>query len=91
MTTEEVVMVSGNFVIVTRPIRPTILRKRDRPIDGRTDGRTDQGTDGRTDRPSYRDARTHLKTYGCYGANLHKMRRKSFFETRFELFGWEIG
>ena len=28
---------------------------------GRTDGRTDRRTDGRTDRPSYRDARTHLK------------------------------
>ncbi len=27
----------------------------------RTDGRTDGPTDGRTDRPSYRDARTHLK------------------------------
>ena len=30
----------------------------DRPTDGRTDG----PTDGRTDIPSYRDARTHLKT-----------------------------
>ncbi len=34
--------------------------------DGRTDGptdrRTDGPTDGRMDRPSYRDARTHLKT-----------------------------
>ena len=28
---------------------------------GLTDGRTDIRTDGRTDRPSYRDARTHLK------------------------------
>ena len=28
---------------------------------GPTDGRTDGPTDGRTDRPSYRDARTHLK------------------------------
>ena len=28
---------------------------------GRTDGPTDGRTDGRTDRPSYRDARTHLK------------------------------
>ena len=27
----------------------------------RTDGPTDGPTDGRTDRPSYRDARTHLK------------------------------
>ena len=28
----------------------------------RTDGRTDGPTDRRTDRPSYRDARTHLKS-----------------------------
>ena len=27
-----------------------------------TDGPTDRQTDGRTDRPSYRDARSHLKT-----------------------------
>ena len=27
-----------------------------------TDGRTDGPTDGQTDKPSYRDARTHLKT-----------------------------
>ena len=33
------------------------------PTDGRTDGRTDRPTDGRTDTPSYRDARTHLKSY----------------------------
>ena len=31
--------------------------------DGRTDGPTDGPTDGRTDRPSYRDARTHLKMH----------------------------
>ena len=31
------------------------------PTDGRTDQRTDGPTDGRADRPSYRDARTHLK------------------------------
>ena len=30
--------------------------------DGRTDGPTDGRTDERTDTPSYRDARTHLKT-----------------------------
>ena len=29
--------------------------------DGQTNGRTDGRMDGRTDRPSYRDARTHLK------------------------------
>ena len=32
------------------------------PTNGRTDRRTDGRTDRRTDRPSYRDARTHLKT-----------------------------
>ena len=32
------------------------------PTDVRTDGRTDRQTDRRTDTPSYRDARTHLKT-----------------------------
>ena len=31
--------------------------------DGRTDRRTDGPTDGRTDTLSYRNARTHLKTY----------------------------
>ena len=30
--------------------------------DQQTDGRTDGPMDRRTDRPSYRDARTHLKT-----------------------------
>ena len=34
------------------------LQKRDIHTDGRMDGRTD----GRTDTPSYKDARTHLKT-----------------------------
>ena len=29
--------------------------------DGHTDGNTDGRTDGHTDRPSYIDARTHLK------------------------------
>ena len=30
----------------------------------RTDQQTDGRTDGRTDKPSYRDARTHLKREG---------------------------
>ena len=34
----------------------------DRRTEGRSDGRTDGPTDGRRDRPSYRDARTHLKS-----------------------------
>ena len=36
--------------------------------DGPTDGRTDGRTDRRTDRPSYRDARTHLKTLHFVGS-----------------------
>ena len=35
----------------------------DRRTDRQTDRPTDGRTDGRTDRPSYRDVRTHLKTY----------------------------
>ena len=30
-------------------------------MDGQMDERTDRWTNGRTDRPSYRDARMHLK------------------------------
>ena len=40
---------------------PTHLQT-DGPMDGRTDLRTDGRTYERTDKPSYRDARTHLKT-----------------------------
>ena len=36
--------------------------KKKRVTDGPTDGPTNGPTDQRTDRPSYRDARTHLKT-----------------------------
>ena len=36
-----------------------------------TDGRTYGWTDGRTDRPSYRDARTHLKN-DCMTSSLGK-------------------
>ena len=32
-------------------------------MDGRTDGHMDGQRDIRTDTPSYRDARTHLKTF----------------------------
>ena len=38
--------------------------------DGRTDIRTHGHTDIRTDRPSYRDARTHLKTKQDHSDNL---------------------
>ena len=43
---------------------------------------TDQRTDGRTNRPSYRDARTHIKTVTKDGCRLsvyvllHEVRRK---------------
>ena len=40
----------------------TRVWRTDGPTDGPTDRRTDGRTDGRTDTPSYRDARTHLKT-----------------------------
>ena len=44
--------------------KPSFLQSKKNALrtDGRTDGRTDQPTDRRTDRPSYRDARTHLKS-----------------------------
>ena len=35
-------------------------------MDGRKDGRTDSRMNGRTDTPSYRDAKTHLKTKGLH-------------------------
>ena len=62
--------ISAMFVGVPDEIheeRPSFLDfennwlRTDRPTDGRTDRRTDGQTDGRTNRPSYRDARTHLK------------------------------
>ena len=40
--------------------------KCDGPTEGPTDGPTDGRTDGWTDIPSYRDARTHLKTIFCF-------------------------
>ena len=39
----------------------TKARPTNRRMDGGTNGRTDGRTDGLTERPSYRDARTHLK------------------------------
>ena len=47
-----------------------LKKTRYRPTDGRTDGRTDGQTDGWTDTPSYRDARTHLKTMNLYLKNI---------------------
>ena len=47
-----------------RPLSPIIgsLKKpRSGPTAGPTDRRMDRRTDGRTDKPSYRNARTHLK------------------------------
>ena len=48
-------MISGDFGVFS-------LMLTDGHTDPRTDPRTDGRTDIRTDRPSYRDARTHLKT-----------------------------
>ena len=43
--------------------RRILAKKNNAPrTDGPTDGRTDGWMGGRMDRPSYRDARTHLKT-----------------------------
>ena len=44
-------MISGDFGVFSLML-----------TDGPTDGRTDGHTDIQTDRPSYRDARTHLKS-----------------------------
>ena len=44
------IMISGDFGVFSLML-----------TDGHTDGPTDGRTDIRTDRPSYRDARTHLK------------------------------
>ena len=48
----------------------------------RTDGRTDQPTDGptdrRTNRPSYRDARTHLKSVECGGVSVNLLVCNAF-------------
>ena len=51
-------------MLVTRPIAISRVHRAisDGRMEGRTDGGTDRRTDGRMDRPSYRDARTHLKT-----------------------------
>ena len=38
-----------------------------------TDGPTNQPTNQRTDKPSYRDARTHLKTKNCNKGNRTKL------------------
>ena len=45
-----------------KKIKNGLNRRIDGPTDGRMDGPTDRRTDGRTHPPSYRDARTHLKT-----------------------------
>ena len=60
---------TGHAVLISTPRSPKMKRRNGR-TDGRTDGRldgwTDGWTDGRTDRPSYRDARTHLKTWPTF-------------------------
>ena len=53
--------------------KPSFLQfKKKRITDRPTDGRTD----GRTDRPSYRDARTHLKI-GCHPSNYGYLTHKT--------------
>ena len=48
--------------------------------DGRTEGMMDQWTNGQTDRPFYRDARTHLKTYGRKKSTI-KFSQKIFYSS----------
>ena len=50
-------LILNNFVIENFSLKPLVFKIQGLVTDGHTDGRTD----GRTDRPSYRDARTHLK------------------------------
>ena len=47
------------------------------PTDRQTDGRTDRRMDGRTDRPTYRDARTHLKSHPTLRRRLRMRQAKS--------------
>ena len=49
-------------------------RRTDQRTDGPTDGRIDGRMDGRTDRPSYKDARTHLKR--LWDTQARKKKRK---------------
>ena len=49
-------------ILATRCSEPPKMRRRNGRTDGRTDGRKDAPMDRRTDTPSYRDARTHLKS-----------------------------
>ena len=53
-----VIVVSLGMVLCLQIVRFSCLLKR---RNGRTYGRTDLQMDGPTDRPSYRDAKTHLK------------------------------
>ena len=54
-------LILNNFVIENFSLKSLVLKILVMVTDGRTYGRTDGRTYGRTDRPSYRDARTHLK------------------------------
>ena len=53
-------VILNNFVIENFSLKSLVLKILVMVTDGHTDGRTDI----RTDRPSYRDARTHLKNGG---------------------------
>ena len=62
------------------------LQKHHGPTDRRTDGRTDRRTDGRTDTASYRDARTHLKTYSVqFVLNNLVPKEKSVYSTALDV------
>ena len=61
-------MISGNFGVFSLMV-----------TDIRTDIRTYGHTDGRTDRPSYRDARAHLKnTFYFTGVELQSLGHEFF-------------
>ena len=52
--------------------------------DGRLDQRTDGRTNGRTDRPSFRDARTHIKRMEPENKHMKKRFRRTRIQMRFE-------
>ena len=75
-------MILNNFVIGNFSLKPLVFKKQglltDGRTDGHTDGRTDIRMDGRMDKPSYSDARTHLKR----GINVLQIERKNDADSR---------
>ena len=73
-----VVMLSLRMILSLQIVRNSgLLKRRNGRTYGRTDLRTDLRTDGRTDRPSYRDARTHLKRYKTEKLELKKQGQQT--------------